>query len=307
MSTGTIRRFEWADVSGLVSVFNEIGGLSGTAREHDADTLSRMLSLPGCDPQRHCLVAVQDDEIVGYSLTAYEPPIGRAVASGGITQAYRRRGIGRALLSHTVAHAAALDVDVLHIEVRADDCVANDMLASEGFAAIKTHWQMRWQCSDAPEVRLPEGFVVRPLATGQDEPALTELQNIAFGENWGFSPNTVEQITARVANNRGGPESILFIVEDGEPAAYNWTMLDDAPSPESERAGVISMTGVHPRYRGRGIGRAVVAAGIAHLVVRGASAIYLEVDADNTPARELYLKLGFRKVGRTVWHELRFN
>ena len=72
-------------------------------------------------------------------------------------------------------------------------------------------------------------------------------------------------------------------------------------------SGVVAMTGVHPDYRGRGIGRAVVTAGIAYLVERGASVVELEVDAENTPARELYLKLGFRKVGRSVWYEKRFR
>ena len=75
---------------------------------------------------------------------------------------------------------------------------------------------------------------------------------------------------------------------------------DESPS------GVIAMTGVHPNFRGRGIGRAVVTVGIANLVERGASFVDLEVDADNTPARELYLNLGFRKIGRSDWYEKRF-
>ena len=79
--------------------------------------------------------------------------------------------------------------------------------------------------------------------------------------------------------------------------------IDDGPA----SSGVIAMTGVHPDYRGRGIGRAVVTAGIAYLVERGASFVELEVDAENTPARELYLKLGFREVGRSVWYEKRFR
>ena len=72
-------------------------------------------------------------------------------------------------------------------------------------------------------------------------------------------------------------------------------------------SGIIAMTGVHPDYRGRGIGRAVVTAGIAYLVERGAAAVELEVDSENAPARELYLNLGFRKVSRSVWYEKRYR
>ena len=63
------------------------------------------------------------------------------------------------------------------------------------------------------------------------------------------------------------------------------------------------MTGVHPDYRGRRLGRAVVAAGMQHLKRGRVDRIELEVDSENNAARELYLKLGFRKDRETVWFE----
>ena len=46
-----------------------------------------------------------------------------------------------------------------------------------------------------------------------------------------------------------------------------------------------------------------VAAGMQHLKRRGVDRIELEVDSENNAARELYLKLGFRKDRETVWFE----
>ena len=303
-----VRRFVWDDVEELARVYNAVGSASGAAREHSAETLARQLRLPGCDPERHCFIAEAAGAIAGYALIAYERPIARAVAEGGALPSMRGRGIGRALIRAATEHSASLGVDALHIEAGERNDALTRLLASEGFEAIKRFWQMRWQGDAPPDARLPAGFAARSLAAGRDEAALTELQNISFGENWGFSPNSVEQIAARVRQNRGGPEAILFLTEgdapSGKPAAYNWTMFsaDDATP-----SGVISMTGVHPDYRGRGLGRAVVTAGIAYLVGRGARTVTLEVDSDNTPARELYLTLGFRKVSATVWHERRFG
>ena len=299
-----IRRFEWADLDAITCLFNEIGGASGTPRAFDAERVRGELAVPGCDPERHCFIAEDEGKAVGYSLVAYEPPISRAVANGGVIQEHRGKGIGRALLRRVVEHAEELGVDVLHVEAGVTHSDKQHLLSRHGMEVVRSLWKMRWQSEDVPEVNLPSEFSVRSLVAGQDEETLTELQNVAFGENWGFSPNTVEQIRVRVEHNRGGPESILFITEDGEPAAYNWTMFypdDESPS------GVVAMTGVRPEYRGRGLGRAVVTAGIAYLVGRGASFVDLEVDADNTPARELYLNLGFRKVGRSVWYEKRFR
>ena len=300
-----IRKFEWADLYVITRLFNEIGGADGTPRALDEEAMRGMLEVPGCDPEQHCFVAEEDTgKAVGYSLVSYEAPISRAVASGGVLQEHRGKGIGRALMRRVVEHAEELRVDSLHVEAGVTHSDMQHLLSRHGMDVVRSLWKMRWQSEGVPEVRLPSGFAVRSLVAGQDEETLTDLQNVSFGENWGFSPNTVDQIRARVEQNRGGPESIIFITEQGKPAAYNWTMFyadDNAPS------GVIAMTGVRPDYRGRGIGRAVVTAGIAYLVERGASYVDLEVDADNTPARELYLNLGFRKVGRSVWYEKRFR
>ena len=300
-----IREFEWTDLDVITCLFNEIGGASGTPQAFDKEAVRAMLEVPGCDPERHCFIAEDDTgRAVGYSLVSYEPPISRAVASGGVLEAHRGRGIGRALMHRVVEHAEGLGVSSLHVEAGVTHSDMQHLLTRHGMDVVRSLWKMRWQCEEVPVVDLPSGFAVRSLVSGQDEDTLTELQNVAFGENWGFSPNTVEQIRARVESNRGGPESIIFITEYGKPAAYNWTMFyADEESP----SGVVAMTGVHPDYRGRGIGRAVVTAGIAYLVERGATFVDLEVDADNTPARELYLNLGFRKVGRSVWYEKRFR
>ena len=298
-----VRKFAWADIDAITSLSNEIGGVSGTGRALDAAGMRAMLSVPGTDPEQHCFIAERDGKAVGYAIVSYEPPISRAVASGGVLETHRGKGIGRALMQAVVEHAARLGVDVLNVEAGVTHSTAQHLLESHGMEVVKSLWKMRWEGASLPDVDLPPSFAVRSLVAGQDEATLTDLQNIAFSENWGFSPNTVEQISARVANNRGGPESIIFITEDGEPAAYNWTMF----MPDGDGAsGVVSMTGVHPRLRGRGIGKAVVTAGIAYLVERGASTVDLEVDAENTPARELYLKLGFRKIGSSVWYEKRF-
>ena len=295
----------------MALIYNAVGGASGAARAHTADSLAAQLRLPGCDPERHCFIAEADGAMAGYALVAYEPPIARAVAEGGVLPAMRGRGVGRALVRAAVEHAAGLGVSALHIEAGETNAALQRLLESEGLTPIKRFWQMRWQSEAPPDFSLPAGFAARSMVAGEDEAALTELQNISFGENWGFSPNTIEQIAARARQNRGGPECILFLTEgdegdaqSGKPAAYNWTMFSaDGAAP----SGVISMTGVHPDYRGRGLGRAVVAAGIAYLVGRGARSVSLEVDSDNAPARELYLTLGFRKVSATVWHERRFG
>ena len=55
---------------------------------------------------------------------------------------------------------------------------------------------------------------------------------------------------------------------------------------------------VAPERRGRGIGRALVEAGLAWVAGRGADRVLLEVEHDNAPALALYRGLGFAELAR---------
>ena len=57
-------------------------------------------------------------------------------------------------------------------------------------------------------------------------------------------------------------------------------------------AGVFSMLTL-PAWRGRGLGAAVLGASARWAQGRGASRLYLQVEADNAPARRLYARAGF--------------
>ncbi|MDA0769516.1 MAG: hypothetical protein BZY79_03815 [SAR202 cluster bacterium Casp-Chloro-G4] len=298
-----VRNFRWTDVESVTAVFNDINNLGDTEKAFDADFMLQFLSQPDVDPLERCFVAETDDLVVGFVLISYEAPIGRAVASGGVLGDYRKQGIGRELLNKAVSQAESLKVEVLHVEVSSQGDAAKRVLETEGFHMTKGYWQMQWLGDVRPSPSLPDGYSIRPFEIGKDEETLTQLQNVAFGENWGFSPNTVDQISARVRLDRMTPDGILFITDNGQPAAYNWTMISAS---ESKATGFISMTGVHPDYRGKGLGRAIVAAGMQYLKAQGVDSIELEVDSENTPARELYLKLGFKKVHETLWYEKKF-
>ncbi|WP_439599287.1 GNAT family N-acetyltransferase [Falsiroseomonas sp.] len=55
---------------------------------------------------------------------------------------------------------------------------------------------------------------------------------------------------------------------------------------------------VHPAQRRAGLGGALLAEAMAGAVLRGATAMFLEVSERNAPARALYARSGFAEVGR---------
>lgn len=305
MTAAKIRQFKWDDAAQLTGLFNSINGVSGTLKEFSDRLVRQTLEHPSCDPEANCFVAQSHDgPLVGFALVAPEIPIGRAVASGGVVADRRKQGIGRSLIRRASEHAESLGVSVFHIQASQESGEARSLLESEGFAHVKDYWQMRWEGAPLPDVELPQGFGLDTFRLDRDEADLTSIQNAAFGEHWGFCPNTTEEITARVRMDNTDPQGIIFIRNGSDLAGYNWT-LRNANAHGS--VGFVAMTGVHPNFRGNGLGTAVVVSGMEYLRAKGVDAIELEVDSVNTPAVELYRKLGFRPVHESVWYEKRLR
>ena len=299
-----IRGFTWEDLESVTELFNRVGGAAGTEKELDSEVVSQNLSVPSVSPETNLRLAVNGTNIVGYHLLSPEPLIGRAVVSGGALPEFRDSGILLRLLRDSVGRAEQVGARAVHFQTALDARDDRRLLESEGFEKIKDFWQMRWEGPELPSLKLRPGFRIKSFELDKDEAMLTELQNISFGENWGFSPNTVDQIAARIRIKTSPPEGVVFIMDGDSAAAYNWTQRTQNAH---GHVGFVAMTGVHPSYRGSGLGTAIVIAGMEHLLSRGVSAVELEVDAENTPARELYLKLGYRRVRQSVWYELKLG
>lgn len=297
-----IRKFGWQDLEQFTHLFNEVNGIAGTEKANDAEFIRQFLSQPSCNPEENCYLAESQGAPVAFVLLAPELPIGRVVFSGGVLESHRGRGIGRRLLKTALGRAMELEGSVLHIAVPWESATARHLLETEDFHPVKCYWQMRWERNEFRPVELPQGFSLRSFVLGQDEEALTRLQNDAFVETWGFCPNTVEEVSARVRFKICDPRGIILLLDEGRFVAYNWTFRS---SNALGSIGLIAMTGVHPDYRSMGLGRAVVAAGMEYLKAKEVDGIELEVDSENAPARTMYLSLGFRKIGQTQWYEKR--
>ena len=77
-------------------------------------------------------------------------------------------------------------------------------------------------------------------------------------------------------------------------AAFNWTKVHEEPAPDGGAVGEIYSIGVDPRYRRKGLGRAVALDGFRYLAERRhATRAILYVDSSNEAAVRLYRSLGF--------------
>ena len=299
VSSWSIQNFQWHALEQFVRLTNEINGLTGTVKAHTPFSMKEWLKQPFCHPKRDIFVAQGEDGLIGYTIITPEIPIGRTVLSGGVLEPFRRRELGRHLLHTAIGHSKALGASRIDVDVPGDDQAAHHFVESEGFSQVRVYWRMHHE-KKLPRLKVPRGFTVRPFIPNQDEEILTQVQNAAFSETWGFCPNTVEEVAYKTRLSRCRPEGILLLVQGRRVAGYNWTCIF---SNERSSIGVVWMTGVHPDFQGRGLGRPILLAGMKYLYGQGVDAIELMVDAVNPPARRLYLSAEFEKVSETHWYQ----
>ncbi|SIO84779.1 Ribosomal-protein-S18p-alanine acetyltransferase [Nocardiopsis sp. JB363] len=84
---------------------------------------------------RHYVVAEADDGLVGYAGLRFVPPEGDVQTMAVAEEAWGR-GIGRALLTELLDHAAARGVAHTFLEVRSDNPRAQDLYRRFGFVEL---------------------------------------------------------------------------------------------------------------------------------------------------------------------------
>ena len=202
------------------------------------------------------------------------------------------------LINRAVAQAKSAKLNVAHVCVP-QGSGKEKALENTGFSRVRTYLDMLWSLDELPELELPTGYSVRPFEPG-DTALLTSVQNDAFTGSWGFCPNTEEQIEYRIHMPNTSKAGILFLLEGVRPAGYCWTVK--VPSENGVR-GMIGMVGVMPDYRGKGMSRHILQAGMKYLRSAGMREICLEVDEGNNPAVRLYKSIGFKTIGERHWFE----
>ena len=130
---------------------------------------------------------------------------------------------------------------------------------------------------------LPEGLIVRP-AVGSDVADICRLEQICFSDPWSEVSLRHDLTENPAAHYR------TAVQPDGRLIGYIawWQVADEAE--------IINLA-VAPEWRGRRIGRLLLAGMIDEAVRSGASCIHLEVRESNRPARRLYDQAGFCQTG----------
>lgn len=187
--------------------------------------------------------------------------------------------------------------------VNGPDQTAEDMLAREGFTLEQRYLHMEIiMQAPPPAPAWPEGITARPFVGGRDERAVFDLIQAAFAEpdsdvltfeEWRREIFTLESFDPSLwalADNGEGLVGVVISRQDmGDDGAIGW--LDDV--------------GVHPAWRKRGLGLAMLYHSFGVFYQRGVTRCGLTVEAQNASgARRLYERAGMAAQAR---QEIRYT
>lgn len=302
----TIRNYQLADFNKYVLLIAEAEKLEPTGRCASPRVIAEQLERPNYSPDEDLFI-LWSENIAGYMDVKPELTIGRVVLDCWVAPEHRRRGLATKFLSYATARAKLLGVKVANVNIREDNVVAMRVLHRLGFSLIRRFFELGLDIANTGEIDIAQAVPgYRYLQPGEED-KLTQLQNRAFAGTWGYNPNTVEEITFRVNSSTCSQKDIVLIYEGDKAIGYCWTGMSCEKGIPSIRKGRILMLGVAPDYRGKGIGKKLVLAGLARLKSKGLQVAELTVDSENKAACALYRSIGFEVQANTFWYEKVIN
>ncbi|MBA7478628.1 Mycothiol acetyltransferase [subsurface metagenome] len=304
----TIRNYQPKDFDRYVLLHTEAEKLEPAGRYISPQVIAERLGRPNYAPEQDLFIVEMDGDIIGYMDVAPELTIGRVILDCWVQLEHRRRGLAAKLLSYAINRAQELGAKVAHVNIMEDNVVAKSVLSKLGFSFIRRYFEFRLDMAKLHWQDIDQAVLgCRHLQRGE-ESKLTQIQNCAFAGTWGYNPNTVEEITYRTNLSSFSLEDVVLTYDGDEVTGYCWTGLtSEGEAAIGERKGRIFMLGADPAYRGRGVGKRVLLAGLAHLKSKGIRVAELTVDSENKAACALYRSVGFELRTSSLWYEKLLN
>jgi mycothiol synthase len=247
------------------------------------------------EPVSAGVVALGDTRAVGFAYVHRSDNVAPAHWDLGFVVHPDARGdtqVAVALLERAVEHVAGHGGGLIVLWIFEPDERDDDAVAQAGFRRQRDLLQMRVALPLSETAAWPPGVEVRPFVPGDDDAAWLAVNNRAFAghpEQGGWVASTLAR---RLAEPWFDPKGFLLAVDGDGLAGFCWTKIHPATGTDPE-LGEIFVIGVDPSREGKGLGRALVVAGLSSLAERGVRTGMLFVDGDNEAALRLYESLGF--------------
>lgn len=239
------------------------------------------------------VLSFTDARLTGYAhtVTYGDGEERRASCEFVVHPSFRRRGIGRMLLSRAVDHAREQKALRLDLWAYNDNPASARIAAEFGFRPARRLLHLHRHMRDMPRTLAPDGVQLRAFVSGVDDEQLLALNNRIFAGHPENGEWTLDDLRARMAQPWFDANDVLLLEVNGRLAGFCWLKVEERG--DDGRVGEIYVIGTLPEYQGRGLGRYLVAEALARLNARKVDAAAIYVDQSNETAIRLYESSGF--------------
>lgn len=260
-------------------------GVAAAAAEEDgADAFNEQARLDLHAGRRSPVVATASGG-AGDGRIVAAAALGRGELDLVVDPLFRGLGFGEAMLDGVLATAKG----TLSAWSHGDHPAAARLAERFGFEPVRRLLRLTATvAAPAPAVEeVPAPFSLSAFRPGADEEEWVELNASVFASHPEQGSLTLADLRDRMAEPWFDAGDLLVLRDaDGRMVGFDWLKVEDG-------AAEIYVLGVDPRLAGRGLGRALLRAGLARLADRGAERVDLYVEGDNTTALALYRSVGF--------------
>jgi len=294
-----IRHYSGADFKPMLDVANRLEKYGQTMTEED---LRARLRERHFTPGRDILLVADGGTLRGY-LTVFPNP-------GNLNRHYIFFRLDPGLADDT----ALLDELLVRAQARIHEiatgyqgpllmragCYDNDReykeaLERNGFSFNRYYARMDLNdISNLQQPGLPPGVSIRLFHPPDEDEKYMVALNQSFTGHFEHREIDLDEFRSMKDKPFFQPDLMFAAVADGEFIGVSWNYMMSGPEADGLLWGVVEDLGVVPAWRGKGLGRALISAGMLALRAKGAQKICLWVDYTNPHgAKQLYYSEGY--------------
>lgn len=265
---------------------------------------AHLLTKPGYSVSQDLFFAETDGTVVSFISVIPELGISRVVLEYGAEPLQDLKSLLTALMEPALKRARQLGASLAHLGIPALEMGPVTVIQGLGFKPVRWFCDLQLNISETDLEGADRLDWTYRYFEDSDMQLLSDIQNRCFAGEWGYNPNTVKDTAWQLKVRNNCPQDVILALDNGEVIGYCWTESEcGIDIGTGVPKGRVYMLGVDKRYRGRGLGKQLIRAGLLHLKNQGRELIEITVDTQNTVAIAIYESLGFKLCRETVFYE----
>lgn len=258
-----------------------------------APTIAELRAQAG--PQHHYVLAAFNGTVAGSGFVGNSSLTGQASVAPRVLPAFRRRGVGSALLRLLAQEAATMGFAIA--SANATDAGSARFAERHGFREVDRQIEQVRAIADEPAPQTPPGVTIVPVSARPElwpsayhTVGVQAFQDVATVAVLEVTPQEWQRdwITS--------PDAMFIALANGEVIGCAGLM----PDPDEPRRAEHALTAVRRDWRRRGVATALKRTTLAWAAANGFSEVYTWTQRNNDGMRALNTSLGFRTRSESI-------